>query len=172
MEAGRTKRDADRARRGHTGPDKQVGPDQPNRSNSLHPFTSQRDRPYIDKRRRSVEDEDAREHTRKNPRIQESQYPYVHTTVLHVYSQYHLPSAVNTRRHNLKGKIQSQPPRKSPRLQEIHDLRQQRLARAGKRTNSSPRTTKAQHYVGQEQPQAERRGLSVGIYCGCYHLRC
>ncbi|KAI9747639.1 MAG: hypothetical protein M4579_007424, partial [Chaenotheca gracillima] len=143
MEAGGAKRDTDRARRGYSKPDKQVGADQSNR-----------------KRRRGAKDEDATEHTRKSPRTLKSrQYPYIHTAVLAVHCQSNSPSAVNKRRRNTKGKKQSQLPRKSARVPEIHELRQQRIARVRKRTSSSPRTTKTQHYVRQEQPQAERRVL-------------
>ncbi|KAL8722333.1 MAG: hypothetical protein Q9225_001181 [Loekoesia sp. 1 TL-2023] len=67
----------------------------------------------------------------------------------------HSPSAASKRRHNLKGKIPSQLPRKSPRLREIHNLRQPGIAPAGKQTNSSPKTTKTPQHLGQEQPQAE-----------------
>ena len=155
------KQDTGRARRGqNTEPDKQVRPDQPSRASTLLPFTYQRDSLYIGKRRRSAKDQDTTEHIRKSPRTLESrQYPYIHAAVLAVHCQCYLSSAVNKRRRNAKGKTQSQPPRKSPRLQEIHDLRQRRIARAGKRTSSSPRTTKTQHCVGQERPQAERRVL-------------
>jgi hypothetical protein len=96
---------------------------------------------YIGKRRRSAEDEDATEHTRKSPRIQESC-------------------------HNPEGKVQSPPSRTSPRLQKIHDLKnQQRIARAGKQTRLSLKTSKVYHCVEQEQPQAKRGFLRSARKC-------
>jgi hypothetical protein len=79
--------------------------------------------------------------------------------------QYHSPSAVNKRRQNPKGNIESQPRRKSTRLQEKRDSSQQRIARAGKRTRPSPKTTKTHHYAGREQPQAERRTPRASKRC-------
>jgi len=75
--------------------------------------------------------------------------------------QCHSPSAVNKRHQNSKGNAESQPRRKSIRLQEIRDSSQQRIARAGKWTRPSPGTTKTRHHPRQEQPQAGRRTLRV-----------
>jgi hypothetical protein len=93
------------------------------------------------KRCRSAEDEDATEHTHKSPRIQES-------------------------RHNLEGKVQSPPSRKSTRLQKIRDLKnQQRIIRAGKQTRFSHRITKAHHVAGHEQSQAKRGFMRAARKC-------
>jgi hypothetical protein len=96
---------------------------------------------YIGKRHRSAEDEDATEHTRKSPRIQES-------------------------RHNPESKVQPPPSRRSPRLQKIRDSKnQQRTERAGKQTTLSHKITKAHHVVGHEQPRAKRGFLSTARKC-------
>lgn len=67
------------------------------------------------------------------------------------------PSAVNRQRNSLEGKLHPQPLRKSPRLQEIHNSRQQRIAGAGKRIDPSPRTTKTHKRAEEEQPHAKCR---------------
>ena len=85
--------------------------------------------------------------------------------VLAAHCQCHSLSAVNKRRINHKGKIQSQLSWKSPRLQEIPDLSIERVARAGKQTRSSPRTTKTHQYVGQQQPPVRRRTLRASRKC-------
>jgi hypothetical protein len=116
----------------------------------------------IGKRCRSAKDEDATDHTRKRPRTQESRQYYRRSrsfvNVTH-------SSAVNERHQIPKGKRQSQPPRKSTRLQEIRDSSQQGIARARKQTKPLPRPTKTHPYVGQTQSQAERRTLRVTRKC-------
>jgi hypothetical protein len=140
--------------------DLQVGPDQLDRKSTLHSPSNVAD--CIGKRCRSIEDEDATEHTRKRPRTQESRQYYrcsrPSVNITH-------PSAVNERHQIPKGKRQSQPRRKSTRLQEICDSSQQGIARVGKQTKPLPRPTETHPYIGQEQPQVERRTLRVTRKC-------
>jgi len=75
--------------------------------------------------------------------------------------QCHSPSAVNKRHQTPKGNAESQPHRKSTRLQEIRDSSQQGVARAGEQTRPSPGTTKTRDHPRQEQPQARPRTLRV-----------
>ena len=146
MESPFARGDTGRVRRGRSRFDLQAGPVKANlKATELD----------VGKRRSGVreegEDEDAAGHILKSPRIQESlQKPCAS------------PSAVNKRRRTAEKESLHRSPRKSPRLQEIRDLNQQRIARAGKWT---PRKTKAPHYVVQKQPQAERGTLRHSGEC-------
>jgi len=81
------------------------------------------------------------------------------------FFQCHSPSAVNKRRQNAKGQIQSQLPRKSTQLQEIRNLSQQKFKQAEKRTRSSSRITTTQHGVGQRPLRAEGGILKTPKKC-------
>ena len=63
-------------------------------------------------------------------------------------------SAVNKRLRDAENRVQPQPYRKSPRLQEIRQLNKQRLEHTEKPTKSPLRTIKTNHDVGQEEAQA------------------
>ena len=133
--------------------DQQARPDQPDRKSTLHSPSNVAD--CIGKRCRSIKDEDATSHTCKRPRTQGS-CPYYRCSRPSVNVTHF--SAVNERHQVPEGKRQSQPPRKSTRLQEIRDLSHEGLARAGKQTKPLPRPTKTHPYFGQNNlgPNAGR----------------
>ena len=86
-------------------------------------------------------------------------------TVLTVCCQCHSPPAASKLRRTAKNDSLPQTPRQSPRLQEIRDLNQQRISRAGKRTRSSAITAEAHCSVAQQQPQAKCGILGTSRKC-------
>ncbi len=109
---------------------------------------------------------------RKSTRTQKSrQLPYIYTMV---YCQCHSRSAAKKRKRNAEDISQHQPPRKSPRLQKIRHLNEQRVKQAGKWTRSSLETTRTPFCIGRRPSPDKRKSLKapkkcqLTLYCGCY----